>query len=159
MKKTFLLVAACMFIFFALQAQPHKFLRIFDLSGKKVAKGYLSNTTDSSIKLANDSTAIEYSAAKIGFIKTKRSGGHTILIASVTGGVSLGLLSLAVINGDNSDSWFQISSGEALIGGFVYGAALGTIAGGIVSAANKRVTYQINGDLKKWMEVKTVIEK
>jgi hypothetical protein len=148
-----------MFIFCALSAQPHKFLRIFDLSGKKIAKGYLSSTTDSSIKLVHDSTTTEYSATKIGFIKTKRSGGHSILIASAVGGVSLGLLALAVNSGDNSDSWFQFSSGEALFGGFIYGAAIGTITGGIISAANKRMTYQVNGDLKKWMEVKAAIEK
>ena len=159
MKKTFLLVAASMFIFCTLSAQPHKFLRIFDLSGQKIAKGYLSSTTDSSIKLAHDSTTLEYSASKIGYIKTKRSGGHTIVIASAAGGVSLGLLALAVNSSDNSDSWFQISSGEALFGGFIYGAALGTITGGIISAANKRMTYKVNGDPKKWIEVKAAIEK
>ena len=159
MKKTFLLVSMGIFIFCTLLAQPHKYVRIFDLSGKKIAKGYLHSTTDNSIKLVQDSTTIEYGAIKIGYIKTKRSAGHSMLIASTVGGVSLGLLAIAVNSSDNTDSWFQISSGDAFFIGFLSGISLGTLTGGIISATNKRLTYHINGDLKKWMEVKAEIEK
>ena len=157
--KNIILVVACLLIFCVLPAQPYKFLRIFDLSGQKIAKGYFSRATDTSIKLVNDSTTIEFSASKIGYIKTKRSGGHTILIASSAGGISMGLIAMAVNSSDGNDSWFQLSSGEAFSGGFIYGVVLGAVTGGIITGVNKRSTYQINGEMKKWMEVKAALEK
>lgn len=159
MKNTIIMLFFGLFFLGGLSAQPKKFLRIFDLSGKKIASGYLNSTSDSSIILVHDPTALEFSVSKIGYIKTKRSGGHTILIASAAGGVSVGLLALAVNSGDEGDSWFQFSSGEAFFGGLIYGAAMGAITGGIVSAANKRIVYQINGEAKKWLEAKVALEK
>ena len=96
MRKIILLLLALNLFSSALQAQQKTFLRIFDLSGKKIGKGFLQSTTDSSIRLTKDSGMQEFSVANIGFIKTKHSGGHTILISSLAGGVAIALLSRPV---------------------------------------------------------------
>ncbi len=137
-------------------AQQQKFLRIFDLSGKKIAKGYLQKTTDHSIVIGKDSAVAEYPESNIGFIKTKRSGGHSILIASAIGGSAFGILSAAAFA---SDDFFDTSAGEAFVLGFVVGSAAGAAVGGIISAAGKPQLFQINGDLKNWEQTRLLLAK
>ena len=146
-----------MFSFFAnTSAQQKKFVRLFDLTGKKMSQGFVGKTTDSSLLLKKDSGFIEYSIMKIGVIKTKRSGGHTMLISGAIGAATLGILGATVIG---SDDFFDTSAGEAFAEGLIAGGAAGVLIGGIVSAANKRETIQINGDLKKWDAARLLLDK
>lgn len=145
------------FSFFAnTSAQSKKFVRLFDLSGKKIGQGYVSKTTDSSLVLKKDSMFIAYPIMNVGFIKTKRSGGHTMLISGAIGAGTLGILGATVIG---SDDFFDTSAGEAFSLGFIVGGTAGVLIGGIVSSANKRETIQINGDLKKWDQTRLLLDK
>ena len=145
------------FSFFAnTSAQQKKFVRLFDLLGKKIGQGYVGKTTDSSLVLKKDSIFITYPILNVGIIKTKRSGGHTMLISGAIGAATLGILGATVIG---SDDFFDTSAGEAFALGFIEGGAAGVLIGGIVSSANKRKTIQINGDLKKWDAARLLLDK
>lgn len=56
-----------------LQAQDRTFVRIYNADGKKIEKGYLYNTTDSSVILQKGNSYVEIPAAQIDVIKSKRS--------------------------------------------------------------------------------------
>jgi uncharacterized membrane protein (DUF485 family) len=66
-------IACLLLLFFLLpllHAQQKVFLRIYNTDGKKISKGYLSATTDSSIILLNGNSREEVSVARIGDIKS-----------------------------------------------------------------------------------------
>ena len=156
MLKTYLSILLVFSFFANTLAQQKKFVRIFDLSGNKMGQGFVGKTTDSSLLLKKDSGFIEYSVMNIGFLKTKRSGGHTMLISGAIGAATLGILGATVIG---TDEFFDTSAGEAFALGFLEGGAAGVLIGGIVSSANKREMYQINGDLKKWDATRLLLDK
>src|SRR6185436_11850757 len=87
MKKTIVLLLL-LFSFINLTAQKKTFLRIYDMAGKKIGKGYLVGTTDSTIILKSSDQIKIFSSSLIGTIKTKRSVGHTAL---VVGGIAAGV--------------------------------------------------------------------
>ena len=66
-------LAFLLFLFFLISvqaAQPRTFLRLYDVHGNKIASGYLSATTDSSVILENGKGRIEILSSQIGVIKT-----------------------------------------------------------------------------------------
>lgn len=60
----------------AVQGGKGKFLRIYSTSAHKFQKGYLVNTTDSSIFIYKHHNMLNVPVTKIGFIRTDRSVGH-----------------------------------------------------------------------------------
>ena len=145
MKIKFLTILS-LFLFVTISAQEIKissseFVRVFNKSGKKIGKGYITKITDSQLTLTRRKKEIILEAEEVNMIKTKHSAGHYILINTIPG--------LAWITGSmifiNND-WSAV-----LVGGVV-GSAL-TIAGatiGIIKGLTKKTRkFQINGDLGK----------
>lgn len=72
----------------ALSAQGLVFVRLFDTTGKKIDKGYLFATSDSSITLYKGNNKQDVLVTQLGFIKTKHSLAHRIgRVALRTAGV------------------------------------------------------------------------
>ena len=57
----------------------HAFVRVFDLHGKKVAKGEIQSLSDSTLQIIHKKKSREFSLKEVGTIKTKRSAGNSIL--------------------------------------------------------------------------------
>lgn len=120
----------------------NSFLRVYNLKGKKIAKGKLISTDKSSLTLKRNKNLTTISLDNIGSIKTKRSGGHNLLLgASIGTGVAIILI---------IDSGTEPRNYDALtaIGTSIF-TVLGTGIGAATINKNRR-TYQINGDTIKW---------
>jgi hypothetical protein len=149
--------------------QKKGFLRVYNLEGKKISKGKIAFINDSILGLTKAGELVEIKVTEIGRIKTKRSGGHNLLVGSLVGG---GLL--AIIVGASSKEETKTVNGGWLFGEFEYtsgispssGAAIGGVIGltggaaigGITSVFKNSKTFIINGDIKKWFIFKETID-
>ncbi|WP_339895614.1 hypothetical protein [uncultured Algibacter sp.] len=129
---------------------------MYSIEGKKIAKGHITFINDSVFGLKNEDKLIELGIEDIGYVKTKKSAGHNVLTATATGAI-IGVV-LGVSTAD-PDAFLGYTAGEgaATIGGL--GAIGGAVIGGITSAFKNSVTYNIDGDIKKWQIFKEMIEK
>ncbi|MGB5783586.1 MAG: hypothetical protein WBM42_17060, partial [Eudoraea sp.] len=71
------------------------FIRIYDLSGKKIAKGRIASLTDTSLVAGPREKPLTIEVSSIGSIKTKRSAGNNILWGAGIG-LSTGLIAGAI---------------------------------------------------------------
>jgi hypothetical protein len=133
---------------------PKIFVRIYDLQGKKIAKGKVASVTDTSIRLIRGRKKIDtIPASNIGLIKTKRSGGHNVLLGAATGAVIIGV---SVASDTNEDNAFFSVEGDILAGA-IMGGTVGVVLGGITGLSKNAVTYEINGEMAKWNNFKTMV--
>jgi hypothetical protein len=131
---------------------PKIFVRIYDLQGKKIAKGKVASVTDTSIRLIRGRKKIDtIPASNIGLIKTKRSGGHNVLLGAATGAVIIGV---SVASDTNEDNAFFSVEGDILAGA-IMGGTVGAVLGGITVYTKNTVTYEINGKVSKWNDFMT----
>lgn len=80
MKRALLIIVGVFLLFQHGYPMKKQFLRVFDLHGKKIAAGFLYQTTDSSIILKRFGEYREVPASRIGVIKTGRSTVRTVFI-------------------------------------------------------------------------------
>jgi hypothetical protein len=160
--KTILYTFLCLFLCQSinLNAQNNNkgktFLRVCNLDGKKMAKGYFILATDSTLKLKKRSKVSDISITSIGQIKTKRSGGNNILTSSLVG-MSIGAV-FGVATAD-PDAWtFNYSASEGAASFGLLGAIGGATIGGVISGIKNRETFIINGDVNKWLIFKEFIQ-
>ena len=74
------------FLFLFLQSghsQKPTFLRLYDVHGKKIDRGELFETTDTSLVLTRKNIFTETPVTKVNVIKSKRTTGHRILITTL----------------------------------------------------------------------------
>jgi hypothetical protein len=148
-----------------LHAQKKVFVRVYDMSGKKTAKGFLAGTTDSSILISRDTLPVSIPVTQIGYIKTKRSAGHTILISSLTGAVVCGIIGAASGEPPVNDNTFggtlhdalTFTPGEAFVVGFILGAGAGAGIGAVIYGVGKHYTFEINGKLENFQQQRELI--
>ena len=103
------------------------FVRVFDLDGKKIGKGHIYSSNDSLVVLKLKDKRKEINLVEIGKIKTKRSGGHNILIGASSGvfvGSILGILNPPTDSTGGTFTWAGGSSGEE----FTSGVSVGIIS-------------------------------
>jgi len=180
MKKTLLLLLAVCIAGISI-GQKKTFMRIYDLHGKKFAKGFFGGTTDSSLliirsgkdflpdpadssllTLQNGIITTSIPFTKIGFIKTKRSGGHFILLGSlagIAGGAILGSIKPPTSSTGGLFTWAGTPRSEELASGVLFGTITGAIIGGIISLTKKRMTFTINGSRENWLQQKPLLDK
>ncbi len=148
-------------------AQKKTFMRIYDLQGKKFAKGFFASTSDSALFISKNDLITELAVSKIGFIKTKRSAGHSILIGGLIGAVPLAVIGVAsgtskrndgTLEGAISDL-FTHTPEDGLISGFIGGAIIGGAMGGLISLLSKRTKFIINGKNENWLQQKALLNK
>ncbi|HKB45268.1 MAG TPA: hypothetical protein VKC90_12795 [Chitinophagaceae bacterium] len=94
MKKTFVCLFLLFFLFQFLNAQKISFLRVYNSGGKKISKGHLFDTTDTSVMLSKGTKGIMYAEipiTKIDFIKTNRTVTRRII------NTTLSIIGVAVV--------------------------------------------------------------
>ncbi len=92
--KIFLLLIALCFIQQA-DAQKKTFMRVYQTGTLKTVRGFYAGFTDSAIIISNHHQNDTISYAEIQEIRTRRSGGHNILIGVVSGFVAGTITGLA----------------------------------------------------------------
>jgi len=147
MKMLLLLIALLLSTGAFPQEAPEKtnpFVRVYDLQGTKFSKGKILSISDSTLQLKGSSLI---NIRDIGFIKTKRSGGHNILM----GAVSLaGISAIAGAATADPDDLIGYSPGEGAAVGIVLGGTAGAALGGLSILAKNSRTYVIHGDAVQW---------
>ena len=151
-------------------AQKRVFLRLYSPAGNKFQKGYFAGTTDSSLFLYRDSSKTEIPVSDIGFIKTRRSLGHHLLVGALVVAVPSGIIGLAsgeprqttsgnISLGSILHDAFTLTPGEGLEVSLVVGGTAGAAGGAIVTASNKKYTYRVYGDRSNWKQQRIAIDQ
>lgn len=129
-------------------SQSSLFVRVYDLNKTKIFKGNISAITDSTIQLGKTNTIIP--VKNIGYIKTKHSAGHNVLVGTaITTGV---MLTLFAATSTNKAGFLNYDLGQAIALGLITGAVYGPIFGGASALFKKTKTFPINGNAKNWKE-------
>ena len=123
--------------------QKKIFVRVYNFEGKKFSKGKVLSVSDTLLTLKKMNKIENISYEDIGSVKTKRSGGHDILIGTSVGvGISF---VLAETDGGH-DSFVE---GYNALGTIVLGVIGSTI--GTISAISKNYeTFNIDGNQEKF---------
>jgi len=145
----------CMaFLSSTVSAQKKMFVRVFDLSGKKVSRGHIVNITDSSLHLnVKKKGIVDLMATDIGKIKTKRSAGRNIGIGALAGigaGAVIGEISG---NGSSEDDISGLATPAGiLVGALFVGPPIGVAVGGITALFKNSKTFIVNGSMQNWKD-------
>lgn len=156
MKKVILLLTLLICINLSAQVTTKTqtlFVRVFDIEGKKIGKGRIYATNDSILVLNKNEKLKELYVKEIGKIKTKRSGGHNVLVGATSGvvaGAILGSLNPPTDSSGGTFTWAGGSSGEEFASGLTIGIISGTIIGGISAVFKNPNTYTIDANPEKW---------
>ncbi|WMI65999.1 hypothetical protein RBH94_02300 [Aestuariibaculum sp. YM273] len=129
------------------------FVRVFNIDGKKIGKGHIYLINDSLLVLSKSKKLNELYLKDIHKIKTKRSGGHNILIGATSGviaGVILGSVNPPTDSSGGTFTWAGGSSGDELASGVTIGAISGTIIGAISGLFKNQKTFTIQSNPEKW---------
>ena len=137
-------------------AQKAMFVRVYNLTGKKIYKGHVYTTTDSSLLLEVNNQFITVPVSNIGQIKTKHSAGNNMLISSV-----IGVTTFAIIGAASADPDAEIvgyTAGEGAAQGALLGAGVGAAIGGITILFKNSKTFSVNGDMNRWKKFQSFIQ-
>jgi hypothetical protein len=157
MKKKFAILLIMVTTTLSIAGQKKTFLRVYDVHGRKITKGFITGTTDTSVLIGDGDLINSIPAKKIGRIKTKRSIGHSILMTGLFIGTSSALLSLVATAG--LSRVVSTPRGKAFVSGFFIGAGIGGALGGFWGAAKKINDFNINGNLENWRKLRPVIDQ
>lgn len=169
--KIFFLFIALYFIQQA-NAQKKTFMRVFQTGKLKTVRGFYSGVTDSAIIIFSHHQSDTISYSGIQQIKTRRSGGHNILLGIASGLVAGTITGLAAYKKPapqpppdpncpfcsflNFD--FSLTQGESALAGGFTGILGGLAAGGIISLARKNITFPVAGNFTNWISLKKILE-
>lgn len=146
------IVSICMLLLtVSIHAQKGKFVRIYDLKGVKFQKGHVVGITDSTLTVALNAEATTIPIKQIGFIRTNRSIGHDIIIASSITSIALSALMVATARPEKE--WFSWTAGEGILIGFFMGVPTGATVGALVYLSKGSKLHLINGEVEKWKAV------
>src|SRR4051812_31666476 len=160
MKRIYLLLFV--FIVVSKFGKAQGFVRIYNSSGDKIAKGYLvdGHQNDSFVVIRKEKALDTIPIEQISYIKTKHSIGNNILIGAV-----IGAPVEAILGGAGASATDQFANdftgetstpdvGAGIAVGLVSGAATGAAIGAITGAFKNSKTISINGDIHEWHKVK-----
>ncbi len=146
-----------MFICNISNAQKNHFIRIYSNQKHKIAKGYLQKVSDSSIFLIQrrKNHVVEVHYYTIGYVKLRRSVGHTLAMVTLINAGIGGVIGAATShNSSNSDFFF---SNHNAIAGFAIGSTLsaiggvmlGTVIGGTKGIVTPKI-IPVKSNLNNW---------
>ncbi len=136
------------------------FLRVYNLEGKKIAKGKLVLITNSSMVLVRRRKRIEIQLEAIYKIRTKRSFGNNVIIGTAIGGGALAVILAESGSTDSSDSsYFSFTPLDGAIAGTIIGGAFGTGIGAITGLFKNSKVYIIKRDPKIMKSFKDLVLK
>jgi len=144
MKRYFIFLLLLVLVCTVVYSQKRTFLRIYSITGSKFQKGYLAGTTDSSINIYKHGNTLEVPASGIGFIKTKRSSGHTILLTELAIAIPIALLGVAVGAAN------EVTIAGVGLFGFAVGSLIAVPAGALIAGSKESITFTIEGNLANW---------
>ena len=124
------------------------FVRVYNLEGKKIGKGHVNFLNDTLLELKKNRKLVQFNVKDIGTIRTKRSAGHNLLIATAIGAGSFAILGAATA--DPSAWIYGYTAAEGAAAGAIVGGVAGAAVGGISIAFKKSETYRIDGNIDKW---------
>jgi hypothetical protein len=150
MKNQFVLLLLFVLMSTVAHAQKRTFLRIYSMAGNKFQKGYFASTTDNTLFIYKNDDTLKIPAVDIGYIKTKRSAGHDMLIGALIGIIPATVIGLASGEPNNGDDIFNFTPAEGALAGFTIGGIVGTAGGAINAGVKKTTTFTIDGDLNTW---------
>ncbi|GAA4281336.1 hypothetical protein [Gaetbulibacter aestuarii] len=130
------------------------FLRVYSQTGQMISKGQFVFINDSVLGIKRLKEVSTINKSVIGFVKTKRSGGHNVVIGAAAGG-AIGI-ALGVGTAD-PDSWFGYSAGEGALGFGILGALGGGLIGGLAGLVKEPMVFMINGNEGNWQTFKNVM--
>src|ERR1044071_4020910 len=81
-------------------AQKAIFVRVYNLAGKKIARGTVFAITDTSLQIKGEKSLPAIPVSNIGSIRTKHSAGNNILIGSLLGTSTMAIIGTATANPD-----------------------------------------------------------
>lgn len=132
------------------------FIRVYNLEGKKIAKGKILSILGSSIQLTRKNELQEIPLNRIGSIKTKHSAGNNVLIGTAVGA---SVMAVAGASTAEPDEFLGYTAGEGAAGGAILGGAAGAAFGGITILFKRSRKYVINGDKEKLKAFKEGISR
>ncbi|MCO4823053.1 MAG: hypothetical protein KC469_13365 [Flavobacteriaceae bacterium] len=145
-----------------------KFVRVFNIDGKKINKGYVVFINDSVLGLSGEEKITKISFNDIGRIKMKRSSGNNALMGAGIGGVmgaTIGLISADEEIKTSNYGFFGsnvYTSGTSPGTGAAIGGGIGLAGGALIglgsSLFKNKPTFIIDGAQDKWRIFKTFIE-
>ncbi|MFC4723393.1 hypothetical protein ACFO5O_13745 [Geojedonia litorea] len=137
------------------------FVRVYNLEGNKINKGNVLAVNDTLLLLQKGKRSVKIAASDIGFIKTKRSAGHNVLMGAAIGVTAVSIISVASINPDDGFIFNPTPDnfGEAMIAGIVGGGILGSTVGVLTIPFKKTETIVINGDDQQWKVFQEIMNK
>ena len=138
-------------------AQKQLFVRVYDLSGKKIYKGDVYATSDSDLSLVGNKTPVNIPVSTIGTIKTKHSALNNVVIGSVTGAATIGIIGAA--SADPSAEILGYSAGEGAAAGALIGAGAGAAIGGLTALLKNSKKFLINGNLSNWKAFRSFLSE
>lgn len=153
------LLNICIFLFLAIvaQSQTKTFVRIFDQQGKKIHKGYIENTSDTTLTISLNKEIIEIKVDQISIIKMKRSFGHTVLITSLIAGSSMAIIGAATAD---PDAWiFAYTAAEGAFAGLMLGAATGVATGSIIAGTRNRPVFNVDRKYEQWVKIRDLLRQ
>ena len=121
-------------------------LRVFDLNGKRMAKGKVFSVTDSTMTFTKNGISESFRVKQIGSVRINRRAGHNILIpAAISAGFG-GLMGLGI---ETDGGIFQQDGATAagFFGGAAFGAAIGLFT---LPFKKPYYKFEITGDQQKW---------
>ena len=127
------------------------FLRVYSKQGDKINKGRFKFYNDSLLVLERGYKLQQVYIKDIGYIKTKRSAGHNVLVGATSGvaaGVVLGSLNPPTDSSGGTFTWAGDSAGNELAIGITYGILTGTVVGSITAIFKNSETYIIDGKIE-----------
>ena len=145
------------FVSFNVCAQKPVFVRVYDLTGKRIYGGHVFNVSDSSLELKINGLQKNIAVSNIGYIKTKRSGAHNVFIGSMIGAGVVAIAGAASAQPDAT--WFAYSAGDGALVGIILGLPVGAALGALSIPLKNSKTYLVNGDLVKWKVFESEVAK
>jgi hypothetical protein len=64
------------------EAKKH-FVRVYNIEGKKIAKGFIASQTESTLTILKNTKTVQINMSDVSKIKNGRSAGHYIFIGSI----------------------------------------------------------------------------
>ena len=130
------------------------FVRVYDVQGKKIAKGKIHSISETALLLKSKEGPIEIPLSAIGTIKTKRAAGNNVLTGAAIGATTVAIFGVATSNDGEFLSW---SAEDGAMGGALAGGIIGTVIGGITIPFKNSKSYEIDGDKTRWKAFKEMI--
>lgn len=144
------------------------FVRVYNLEGKKISKGYIVFANDTNLRLKKGEKFININVRNIGQIKTKSSIGNNVLTTSLIGGGVGMIIGLATSKEETKTSTapivgtYEYTTGTSPSTGALVGGGIGLTGGALIglgsSIFKKSKTFVIKGDLNRWKKYKELLE-